>query len=128
MPSQRFTDILKIGTAAIAVILAVPSGAQTSRQTHDWPVYGGSWENQHYSPLTQINKSNVKQLQVAWSYDTQESGGVMQTSPIEVNGVLYGISPTQRIFALDAATGQLKWKFDSRVPGTQPDRGLAFWS
>ena len=102
--------------------------AQTSHESRDWPAYGGSWENQHYSPLTQINKSNVKQLQVAWSYDTQEVGGVMQTSPIEVNGVLYGISPSQKIFALDAATGQVKWKFDSGVPGTQPDRGLAFWS
>src|SRR5262249_9194141 len=101
--------------------------AQISHENHDWPVYGGSWENQHYSPLAQINKSNVKQLQVAWSYDTQEVG-VLQTSPIEVNGVLYGISPTQKVFALDPATGQVKWKFDSGVPGTQPDRGLAYWS
>jgi quinoprotein glucose dehydrogenase len=84
-------------------------------------------ENQHYSPLTQINKSNVKQLQVAWTYDTEETGG-LQTSPIVVNGTLYGISPTQKIFALDAATGKLKWKFDSGVVGTQPDRGLAYWS
>ncbi len=102
--------------------------AQTSpHRSRDWPVYGGSAENQHYSPLAQINKSNVKQLQLAWSYDTEESGG-LQTSPIEVNGVLYGISPTQKIFALDAATGKLKWKFDSGIVGTQPDRGLAYWS
>src|SRR5213594_1463330 len=96
-------------------------------RSRDWPAYGGSWENQHYSPLAQINKSNVKQLQVAWSYDTKEVG-VLQTSPIEVDGVLYGISPTQKIFAVDAATGELKWKFDSGVPGTQPDRGLAYWA
>ena len=102
--------------------------AQTSsHRSRDWPIYGGSAENQHYSPLAQINKSNVKQLQVAWSYDTEESGG-LQTSPIEVNGVLYGISPTQKIFALDAATGKLMWKFDSGIVGTQPDRGLAYWS
>src|SRR5438067_425149 len=102
--------------------------AQTpSSENHDWPVYGGAPENQHYSPLGQINKSNVKQLQVAWAFDTAESGG-LQTSPIEIDGVLFGISPSQKIFAVDAATGQLKWKFDSGVPGTQPDRGLAFWS
>jgi len=69
----------------------------------------------------------VKQLQIAWSYDTQESGG-LQTSPLEVNGVLYGISPSQKIFAVDATTGALKWKFDSGIFGTQPDRGLAYWS
>ena len=96
-------------------------------QNRDWPVYGGAPEGTHYSPLAQINKSNVKQLQIAWTYDTQEVGG-LQTSPLEVNGVLYGISPSQKIFAVDAATGALKWKFDSGIFGTQPDRGLAYWS
>jgi quinoprotein glucose dehydrogenase len=96
-------------------------------QNRDWSVYGGAPEGTHYSPLAQINKSNVKQLQVAWTYDTEEPGG-LQTSPLEVNGVLYGISPSQKIFAVDAATGALKWKFDSGIFGTQPDRGLAYWS
>jgi len=96
-------------------------------QNRDWSVYGGAPEGTHYSPLAQINKSNVKQLQIAWTYDTQEVGG-LQTSPIEVNGVLYGISPSQKIFAVDAATGAQKWKFDSGIFGTQPDRGLAYWS
>ena len=96
-------------------------------QNRDWSVYGGAPEGTHYSPLAQINKSNVKQLQIAWTYDTQEPGG-LQTSPIEVNGVLYGISPSQKIFAVDAATGTQKWKFDSGIFGTQPDRGLAYWS
>jgi len=96
-------------------------------QNRDWPVYGGAPEGTHYSPLSQINKSNVKQLQIAWTYDTREVGG-LQTSPLEVGGVLYGISPSQKIFAVDAATGTLKWKFDSGIFGTQPDRGLAYWS
>jgi quinoprotein glucose dehydrogenase len=64
---------------------------------------------------------------MAWSFDSQEVGG-LQTSPIVVDGVLYGITPTQKIFALDAATGKLFWKFDSGVKGTQPDRGLAYWT
>ena len=95
--------------------------------TQDWGAYGGNPEQTHHSPLTQINKTNVKQLEVAWSYDTGEAGG-LQTSPIEIAGTLYGISPSQKIFALDAATGKLKWKFDSGIVGTQPDRGLAYWS
>jgi glucose dehydrogenase len=93
----------------------------------DWPAYGGAPENNHYSALTQINRGNVKQLAVAWSFDTQEEG-VLQASPIVVDGVLYGITPTQKIFALDAATGKSLWKFDSGIRGTQPDRGLAYWS
>ena len=89
-------------------------------------MYGGALEGGHYSPLAQINKSNVKQLQQAWTFDTEEAGG-LQTSPIVINRVLYGLSPSQKIFALDAATGKLKWKYDSGIVGTQPDRGLAYW-
>jgi len=90
-------------------------------------VYGGDPENTHYSPLTQINRENVKDLRVAWKYDTGEAGG-LETSPLIVDGALYGITPSQKIFALNAATGKLLWKFDSGIAGTQPDRGLAYWS
>src|SRR5256885_2240091 len=105
-----------------ARLRSAPSDANT-----DWAFYGGDQEKTHYSPLTQINKSNVNQLELAWSYDTGETGG-LQTSPIEVDGTVYGISPSQKVFAVDATTGKPKWKFDSGVLGTQPDRGLAYWS
>jgi quinoprotein glucose dehydrogenase len=108
-------------------LLRAHSQSREPKPTQDWAAYGGNPQKTHYSPLTQINKSNIKQLEVVWSYDTEETGG-LQTSPIEIAGVLYGISPSQKIFALDAATGKLKWKFDSTVPGTQPDRGLAYWA
>jgi quinoprotein glucose dehydrogenase len=93
----------------------------------DWCCYGGGTGNQHYSALAEINRENVKRLALAWSFDAQEEGG-LQSTPIVVGGVLYGITPTQKIFALDAASGKLLWKFDSGIRGTQPDRGLAFWS
>src|SRR4029077_1805752 len=101
--------------------------AVSTQNSQDWPAYGGAPENNHYSKLAQINRSNVKRLAVAWSFDTQEEGG-LQSSPIIVEGVLFGITPTQKIFALDAASGKLLWKFDSGVQGTQPDRGLAYWA
>jgi quinoprotein glucose dehydrogenase len=69
----------------------------------------------------------VQQLRVAWSYDTGETGG-LQTSPIIVAGVLFGITPSQKVFAVNAASGKLLWKFDSGLKSTQPDRGLAYWS
>src|ERR1700680_2059745 len=72
-------------------VLIVQAVQNTPSAHHDWPIYGGAPENTHYSDLAQINRENVKQLQVAWSFDTGESGG-LQTSPIIVAGVLYAYS------------------------------------
>lgn len=93
----------------------------------DWPAYGGGPLNDHYSSLSQINRGNIKRLQVAWSFDTRESGG-LETSPIVVGRVLYGVTPTQKVFALDAASGKLLWEFGAGMDGSQPDRGLAYWT
>jgi quinoprotein glucose dehydrogenase len=115
------------GTPPTAVNGRAQVALDPSREQRDWSIYGGAAGNTHYSPLAQINRDNVKQLAPAWSFNTQEEGG-LQTSPIVVSGVLYGITPTQQIFALDAATGKLFWRFDSGIRGTQPDRGLAYWT
>jgi len=121
------------GFFSLLWLVCVSSTAQhqhsstTSVEDQSWPVNGGSSANAHYSPLTQINRNNVANLAVAWKYDTHEKGG-LQTSPIIVGGVLYGITPTQKVFALNAATGQPLWTFDSGIVGTQPERGLVFWS
>jgi len=101
--------------------------AKATGSSGDWPRYGGTAAGNHYSGLQQINRRNVERLEVAWQFDTGETGG-LQSSPIIVAGVLYGITPTQKIFALDAARGTPLWKFDSGIVGTQPDRGLAYWS
>jgi len=121
--------LVAVATAGlIAHVPAIPPGIGASGpQRQDWSAYGGAPENNHYSALVQIDRSNVKRLAVAWSFDTQEDG-VLQASPIIIAGVLYGLTPTQKVFALDAATGKLLWKFDSGIRGTQPDRGLAYWA
>ena len=123
VPSLIVTTAGLMASAANAPAQSDVSG----QEQQDWPDYGGAPENNHYSKLAQINRSNVKRLAVAWSFDTLEQGG-LQTSPIIVESVLYGITPTQKIFALDAATGKPLWKFDSGMRGTQPDRGLAYWA
>jgi quinoprotein glucose dehydrogenase len=117
---------LAVSSLLFSARLSVFAGAPQALSNPDWPAYGGAPENMHYSSLAQINRANAKELKVAWSFDTGEQGG-LQTSPIIVDGVLYGITPTQKVFALEAASGKLLWKFDSGIKGTQPDRGLAYW-
>ena len=89
--------------------------------------YGGGPEQTRYSRLTQINRTNVKQLEVAWTYDTGEPGA-MQTQPIIVGDVLYGYTPTHKAFAINAATGAPLWTFDSGIRGSGPNRALMYWS
>lgn len=88
--------------------------APTPPESVDWPVYQGSDDKTHFTTLSQISPANVGQLQVAWTYDTGDAfeGSEMQTNPVIIDGVLYGLSPTQRAFALDAATGRELWRFD----------------
>src|SRR5216683_3304936 len=126
MPTMKSSACFLVACALLCSA-AAHSQNKDARIRRDWPVWGGGPENMHYSHLAQINRSNVKKLAVAWVFDTGEPGG-LQTSPIIVGNVLYGITPTQKIFALNAATGKLLWKFDSGINGTQPDRGLAYWS
>src|SRR5207344_2068263 len=93
----------------------------------DWPVYGGQAAGDHYSGLSQINRQNVRNLQIAWKFDAGEEGG-LETSPIVVGRVLYAYTATQKVVALDAATGKLIWKFDPGIVGKNPVRGLSYWT
>src|SRR5246127_3115576 len=82
-------------------IVAQPRRRETQPPARDWPVYGGQKADDHYSPLTQINRGNVGKLAVAWSYDTGEKGVGLQTSPLIVGRALYAYTPTQKVIALD---------------------------
>ncbi len=118
--SSRYTIILSL---AGSIALQFCCFGQSS----DWPAYNGGREGDHYSKLTQINRDNVSQLKVAWTFDTGEKGS-LQTNPLVMDSVLYAYTPTQKVVALDAATGAVRWKFDSGVEGTQPARGLSWWT
>jgi quinoprotein glucose dehydrogenase len=94
----------------------------------EWPAYGGGPDAIRYSPLTQIDRSNVAQLQVAWTYDAGEGPGGTQMQPLVVGGVLYAVTPTHKVVALNAATGDQLWKFDSGIVGRGPNRGVTYWT
>ncbi len=125
MTLQRIAVAVALSMAGVACALP-PRPTTPPKATVDWPVYGGQSANDHFSPLTQINRKNVMGLKTAWSFDTRETGG-MQCSPLVVGRVLYGYTPTQKVIALDASSGKLLWTFDSGINGTQPARGLTYW-
>ncbi|MFL5527132.1 MAG: PQQ-binding-like beta-propeller repeat protein [Gemmatimonadaceae bacterium] len=91
--------------------------------------------NTHYSPLDQINRGNVAQLRVAWTYHTGDAPpnahSEIQATPIIVDGILYTTTPALAVVALRAETGILVWRFDpfaNRVRDSHVNRGVAYWS
>jgi len=79
----------------------------------NWTVNGGDG-NARFSPLTQINKSNVTALKVAWTYTSGDhfTASEMQSNPIVIDGVLYATTPTMKVVAVNAGTGAEIWRFD----------------
>jgi quinoprotein glucose dehydrogenase len=100
------------GGVLLASVLVAVVMAQGPANVN-WPINGGE-NNIRFSPLTQINKSNVKSLQVAWTYDSRDAfkDSEMQSNPIVVEGVLYATTPTLKVVAVNAASGAEIWKFD----------------
>ena len=100
----------------------------------NWSVYGGGPESTRYSRLSQINRENVRNLKVAWTFDSGDAypGSEMQCNPLVVNGVLYATTPKVNVVALNAATGKLLWRFDPhqgrKVLGKIRNRGVTYWS
>ncbi len=130
------------GTLAVAVVLMVvaifndpqriqgafstaqPASAQAvdGVADADWPAYGRTQAGQRYSPLTQINDQNVKDLEVAWTYRTGDfktendsAETTNQVTPIKIGDNMYMCTTHQWLIALDPATGQQKWKFDPKL-------------
>jgi quinoprotein glucose dehydrogenase len=101
---------------------------------NDWGFYAGGTESVRYSGLTQITRDNVSQLQMAWSFDTGDAyaGSEMQCNPLIIDGVLYATTPKVNVIALNAATGELQWRFDPhqgrKVLGKMRNRGLTYWA
>jgi quinoprotein glucose dehydrogenase len=114
------------GAAAMAVVAVGFLSAAQAPGYRQWAAYGGGPEQIRYSSLRQINRTNVKRLQVAWTYDTGETGA-LQTQPIVVGNVLYGYTPSHKAFAIRADTGAHLWTFDPGTPETGANRGLMYW-
>jgi len=90
-----------------------------SKTGDEWVSYGVNWAEQRYSPLKQIDASNVSRLGLAWSYDIPLAPGNPQThqegTPLVFNGVLYSITPWSIVYAVDLKTGKELWRADPEV-------------
>jgi len=92
-----------------ALLLVVPLAAQKGAQQGQWPSYSADHGSTGYSPIDLINRDNVKNLQIAWSWKFDNFGGTnTEVTPIMVNGILYfPLSPRRIIVAADAGTTEL---------------------
>ena len=120
---------LTIGLLVLSACSRAPKGGA------DWPVYGGHKDENRSSGLTQINRDNVRDLRVAWTYHSGDpgrpSGREIQCQPIVVGGILYATNTRMQLFALDAGTGVERWKFDPFKNGRNTynqNRGVVYWA
>ena len=120
--------------AAAASVAALLYGCQATDV--EWPAYLGDDASSQYSALDQINVDNVGELVLAWTYRSgdadPEDRSQIQCNPVIVDGVLYGTSPQLKLFALDAATGEERWRFDPFDGefgsfGLGVNRGVTLW-
>ncbi len=100
----------------------------------DWMVAGGDFGEQHFTPLKQINDRNIATLGLAWSTDIDSAMG-LATEPIVVDGIIYVSLPQSKVYAVEAKTGRVRWRFDPKVRldrmrnswAAHSNRGLAVW-
>lgn len=132
MMNKRIPSTLSIVTISLIAGLLATSckKADPHGSGADWAYYLGHPSSSQYSTLDQINRSNVGQLEVAWSYDTGEQD-MYQTNQLVVDGILYAATPNSRVIALDGAAGKLLWSFDPDAIhdglSDNDQRGLMYW-
>ncbi|MEJ0035472.1 MAG: PQQ-dependent dehydrogenase, methanol/ethanol family [Gammaproteobacteria bacterium] len=102
----------------------------------NWLSYGRTYDEQRFSPLKQVNATNVQQLGLAWSFDLDTAHRVQEATPLVIDGVMYVSSAWSKVFAINAATGERIWSYDPKVPGEAgvnaccdvANRGVAAWN
>ena len=128
---------------ASAAVSASATGARAPLEVlqtgADWPAYGGTTEARRYSPLDQINASNINNLERIWTFNTgdlpseaAEGQYSPENTPLKVGDDLFVCTPMGMIIALDAATGLEEWRFDPEVsddaiPYGATCRGVAYF-
>lgn len=116
-------------TAAIVMFARVSVDAD-DREYVNWDQPGGNVRQTKFSPLDQINKENVKELEVAWIYNSGDMSGNVQLNPSIINGIMYITTPAQVLIAVDATDGSEIWRFNPARAGEKfggVNRGISYW-
>jgi quinoprotein glucose dehydrogenase len=145
-----FAAFLLFATPTALHAQAIPGALPDSAKAlaaGEWPAYAGTYAAARYSPLTQINKDNAKNLRVAWRWKSPDMAikeanpkvgptRANESTPLMVGGVLYTSTSLSQVAAIDAATGETKWVFDPKIyenglgiPANDGwlHRGVAYW-
>src|SRR5271157_3420736 len=109
--------------AALALLIPMSILAQvpyerllhSDHEPQNWLTYGGNFQSQRFSALKQINTKNAASLKTAWVYQMR-SAGIVETSPIVVDGIMYITEPPSTVTALDARTGKALWRWSPIIP------------
>lgn len=107
---------------------------QADQEPQNWLAHGRTYDEQRFSPLTDINRSNIADLELAWAYETGTKRG-LEATPIVVNGIIYTTGSWSKVYAVDAISGKEIWRYDPKVPGATGrkaccdvvNRGVALW-
>ena len=141
--SQQCLRLIARTMSVVVVLLWTTSSisAQNGAKNGDWTHNGGDAGNTRYSPLDQINRDNVKNLQIAWRWKADNFGPTVdrniEATPLAIGGVLYATAGTRRdVVAIDGATGETLWMFrmDEGVRGARAPvraasgRGVSYWT
>ncbi len=132
VPSRTAGILALVFVVGFAAAPADLAAQEEGTQHGEWPSYGGDLAHTRYSPLDQINGENFNDLEVAWTFRTDNFGPTreffLQATPLMVGGVLYTTAGTRRAaVALDAATGELLWfhRYDEGERGAAAPRRLS---
>jgi len=134
MTQPSVNALLAAFLLAAAIPTTEPALAQAPTRT-DWALKGGGYFQPQYSPLKIINDRNVARLGLAWEVNLDNPNG-LTAEPLEVDGVVYMSAPQALVYAIDAASGRILWKFDpqtglghgiSASQAARLNRGVAVW-
>ena len=138
---ERHRTLKNIYFLFLISIILIACSETAPKAYEGWSNYGGTKDMIRYSTLTEVDTSNVQNLQVAWTYNTGDADTAnhsqIQCNPIMVDSVLFGTTPQMKLFAIDAATGKEKWVFNpfDSLQGNRRSffvmnnsRGVAYWS
>ena len=120
--ARRATHLLVMTMVGISLLLGHTAAALGQDVTHErllnadqeptnWLMYYGNYQGWRYSPLQQINTANVKRLVVTWKFRTGLGSENFQVTPLVVDGVMYLTNQKNEIFALQAETGTMLWRY-----------------